>query len=431
MPKVTKELNHSPAVRGLLKGAIYVSVLLIASGWWLGKNYDVSQIEALRAVWRGGTWESLVAKIHYWSSGIILVTSFLAVLASLLSGDFRVSKVRWYGALVLFFSAYLLQITGNALPMDQHDVRTAAVEAGIAARAPAIGPQLAEAVRGGAAVTTQTIANWAEWHKLYLTGGYVLGLLLILVGMAGKPKETKSGLAIEDLLEFIPFVAAIALPFILSGPTGSLAQSADFNSPTAVPSWYALPLHALLRLGDSVSPDYGWLFFMGLPGLGSLLLLAAPFLFSKMGDGLRRVLVLVGLGGLGAVCFLYGSPIAPITGDQPVTQSSASWDGEESPIDARLAEMGAKVFQKNCIGCHGENAKGGSAPALTRFSTKTSVRQLMEFIKDPESVRKGSVMPPQKSLSEEELKAVAEYVRSPKESAPAKPQEPDEERAKV
>jgi len=83
--------------------------------------------------------------------------------------------------------------------------------------------------------------------------------------------------------------------------------------------------------------------------------------------------------------------------------SSASW----------AADDGAALYKTKCAGCHGANAEGKpaiKAPALK--GTTLEVSQLVEHITKGES---GSKAPHNKGiagLSDEQAKAIAEYIKT-------------------
>ena len=83
--------------------------------------------------------------------------------------------------------------------------------------------------------------------------------------------------------------------------------------------------------------------------------------------------------------------------------STASW----------AAEDGAALYKKKCAGCHGANGEGKpamKAPALK--GTKLEASQVAQHITKGES---GSKAPHNKGISgvsEEQAKAIAEYIKT-------------------
>lgn len=418
MGRVPDAKNQSPLARGLLKASLVVGVSAIASGWYLGhsqglfSNYP-QNLESHRDIWRGAELGGLVARLHYWSSFVLIVSLLAALIAMFWQGDFRASKLRWFGALAMFATTLGLQITGNAIPMDRHDVRTVVVETGIAGRSPFASEQVAEFARGGNAVTEQTFRLWAEWHRMGITAMFVGALLLTLIAVI--PKFTgKVDSRPEQYGVLVPIVSTGILALAFQGPTGDMAVGRDFSSGAALPSWYVLPMHVLLKLFDSIDPKIGWIGAFLIPGLVGFAVLTVPFWAKGLAEAPRRAIMMFGIMALGVIMALNGTTPAPISGEQPVADDQVASTDRIRPIDANLATLGRKVFQKNCSGCHGQDAVGGpAAPKLQGFGARIDDPVwIMRFIRHPESVRPGSPMPAIRNLADPELEAVAEYVRS-------------------
>ncbi len=65
-----------------------------------------------------------------------------------------------------------------------------------------------------------------------------------------------------------------------------------------------------------------------------------------------------------------------------------------------------KLYNTNCGICHGKNGRKGLAGARILPESKLTVEERIEIIK----YGKGQMMPYEKLLSEEEIKAIAEYT---------------------
>ena len=80
-----------------------------------------------------------------------------------------------------------------------------------------------------------------------------------------------------------------------------------------------------------------------------------------------------------------------------------------------FAADGKKVFETYCWGCHHQSAVA-FAPPFTEIASKRSAQEIRAMITDPKRVSKvfgykRNAMPPFK-LSEDELKAITEYILS-------------------
>ncbi|KKI84566.1 cytochrome c oxidase subunit II [Shouchella clausii] len=95
----------------------------------------------------------------------------------------------------------------------------------------------------------------------------------------------------------------------------------------------------------------------------------------------------------------------------------------EQEATAANAEAGYEAFQENaCISCHAIGGQGMSTgPALTNFGDRQTLagvydidddELLKEWIRDPQSLKQGNNMPAHPDISDEDLDAIVEYLRS-------------------
>lgn len=95
----------------------------------------------------------------------------------------------------------------------------------------------------------------------------------------------------------------------------------------------------------------------------------------------------------------------------------------DSKPKTATAEKGAELFAQSCIGCHaiegGDFQQGGdSAPNLTGYGNRTEIAGFLEYteenmkrwLKDPEKVKPGSLMPGFGNMSDDQLDALTEYL---------------------
>ena len=346
------------------------------------------------------TW---LASFHYWSSGMLILASAVAVVWGLLSRVYEHAPKVWTAVLLLALCGFLGQVTGNLLPLEQHDVQTAVVEGNIAARAPLIGEASKELVFGGSRFSEATVSRWYGFHRF--------GLSLLLIGgvllLGSSRREIKTG-----SLLVAPIVIALLLS-LLPAPSGPLATAADFQAFDARPSWYTLPLHGLLRMFDAVGA--GWIGAMVIPGALVAFLFALPLLAKRLSYSAIRAVV--GVFGLVTVVATVGwaGMSAPISGPQLVA-TQAPVEASFVPIDRELARRGKDLFSsKGCIGCHTSHGVGTGSISLEGVGKRQPGREwYLRFIRNPQSVRPGSTMPAQSGLIDEELAALADFVRQPR-----------------
>jgi cytochrome c oxidase cbb3-type subunit III len=78
--------------------------------------------------------------------------------------------------------------------------------------------------------------------------------------------------------------------------------------------------------------------------------------------------------------------------------------------DAKMAAEGAKIFGPTCGFCHGSNARGGSAPDLLRSSVVLDDSQGELIGKTVHEGRPAKGMPAFPSLTDEQVRDIAEYL---------------------
>lgn len=404
-----ERLKVPRAVAALLGGAWLLVGLQVFTGVALSGQYKPGLEAAhasVEAISRSSTW-GFVAGFHYWASAALIVSVGVACLWMLLSGAVRRdTKSLWWCALVLLVLVVGLQITGNALPASQHDVRTVNIEAGIIGGVPGSGPALRSIVLGGDQFAQATLDRWYGLHRVALTAGVLLFTLLGL--LVSKRMAVK-----------IPVLGALAIPVVailltaaFGLPLGARAGEEDFAAMGANPMWYVYPNHAMLVLFGKMSPGAQWIGAILVPLVGLVALLLLP-VFSKDGKAGKWI------GGLGMLCIvivcgLAGTPVQSPFTEPTFREEMAQTDGF-GEIDEALAGRGELAFDREgCLSCHRVGARGQSdaGPNLAGVGSRQADPQwYVELLKDPASKNR-STMPAFDDLPEKDLRALAEYLRS-------------------
>ncbi len=397
---------------GLAMGLAVLTLLQALLGAYVSVRYEASlagahgSVEALRNDSLG----AFLQGFHYWGSAIAILLGSLLLGGLLWAGWYEKGRrAIWFAALLFATGSIGLQLTGNVLPMDRHDVQTAVVEAGIAGRTPFVGEQIASLMLAGERFGQPTLDSWYLAHRWVFTPVVALGALLLAVrarGAKGAP-----------WLAAIPAGAGAALALLLPAPSGIGATAADFASMDAVVSWYVWPMHGALRAFETFLPGQGWLGSAVLPGLFVAFLAAVPWLSTKVsGSAIRGTFAFFVLAF--AFCAgAYGGLPAPLSGSQEVVSGSGRGPATGAkPIDAKLAARGLELFNSTCAGCHGVGGGGTrTAPRLREvFRKYADAEWYKRFIRDPASVKPGTTMPAFDQLTESELSALAEWLRKPK-----------------
>lgn len=393
----------------LAYGSVLLLAVLIVTGIVLELQYVATeaQAHATAVQLRNDALLGKLVRIHYWgSAGLILCASVL-VGAMLWSGSYaKPHRVAWIGAVLLMLGALGLQITGNLMPLDAHDVQTAVVESSIASQVPLAGGATAKLMLRGDTFTERTLTAWHFAHEWLLPVAVVVGAFILLLAFR------RSG-SRPSWLALLPTLAVLAVAMSLPSPTGIAATQGDYASYDATVSWYVWPMHGAMTAMESLAPGYGWVGSALLPGLLVGFLLLLPLVQPKV--AIARTTLLAFLVIFGIASLTHGGPVAPISGPQEPARSSDT--APAKAIDSELARQGRELFNKvGCVGCHGrDGAAPKSAPRLTKVWEKHSDAEwYMRFIRDPKQVEPDSIMPAFPKLSDEELRALAEFLRNPK-----------------
>lgn len=94
---------------------------------------------------------------------------------------------------------------------------------------------------------------------------------------------------------------------------------------------------------------------------------------------------------------------------------------EGNTASKESSDLGEATFANSCLGCHavsGVGVSGGMGPNLTTFGDRNrvagfldhTVEKTADWINDPESYKPGNLMTGKYKVSEDEAKAIAEYL---------------------
>lgn len=357
--------------------------------------------------------KQVLVHFHYCASGMLLLGSGLLLLIYFGLGKFDWEvRWRWWSALSVFGSCFSMQLSGNLLPLDQHDVHTWNTEAMLVSRIPLIGNSISQQMLAGTSFSQDTLSRVYSLHLIVL---FVVCVAAVLGLILSERKRESSALPWKVGMAFL--LVPVCLSFVLKSPSGVAAQASDFALSRALPSWYTAPLHAAQAQWGEWINGGSWLGVALFPGCLLLALVLAPILSRRF--TVRSVRVLIGV-----LCLPMALPsvlqfpkVAAPFGDQQVVQSELGSKGQVQPINPLLATKGEALFQRlGCTGCHGARGEGSrSAPNLQKlYLQKPSTDQLVQFLRDPTQKNPGSIMPKFGSQPREDLMAVAEYLRSGK-----------------
>lgn len=384
-------------------------LLIAATGLLLARAYTPEVDSAYASAHSLTGWLAYLRGLQYWGGNLALLIAGLTTFGMLWYGWWKHGRALWLLMLGLFATTLLAHVSGKPLPLSRHDARTIVVEARIAGLTPMIGDTLQSWLLPENRVDDRALQNWYTLHRTI--GGILAPTLALCMLIVLYRSGLRASVALVAL--------AIALGFILAllgAPSGEAAQPSDLNGGAVSPMWYVIPLHALLRWSQSFSPELGWVGASLVPLAAFLFLFLLPwFAQYRWSSVVARGVALIGSFVVVAAYAQFGGTMQNPLTRATVSASSTAPDPSREDVNNRLISSGAEVFEReNCRSCHTLDGVGarGPGPALDtvgkRFQRR---RELMEFLRDP-AAQGAALMPSYDSLSEEDLAALAEFLRA-------------------
>jgi quinol-cytochrome oxidoreductase complex cytochrome b subunit len=130
----------------------------------------------------------LVRGMHRWGASVFIILMFFHMARVFLFGAYKYPReLNWIVGALLLITGMLEGFTGYLLPWDQTAYWATVVGININASAPFLGPFLAQFLRGGAEIGTDTLSRWYALHMLLIPGALfaLIGLHLYLVVRLG------------------------------------------------------------------------------------------------------------------------------------------------------------------------------------------------------------------------------------------------------
>lgn len=397
--------------RGLLSTGVAASAMLLllvaVTGVLLSWKYVPQVGSAYESVSDLSGWLGYVRGFQYWGGNIALMLVAVTVFGMLWYGWWKHGRALWLLTLSLLCATFLAHVSGKPLPLTRHDARTIVVEARTAGLTPAVGSALQKWLLPSGRVDDPTVSNWYATHR-------ASGLLVALLALAALVVLYRGGHRVAAFPAITPALICLILG-ALGAPPGDAAQEQDLQGGVVAPMWYVIPLHALLSWSQSVSPGAAWVGISAVPLALAALLFSLPWL-ARYGWSLAvaRSIALIGALAVVAAYAQFGGAMQnPFSRTLP--ELAVNSPASREPLNDALIARGARVFDReNCRSCHSLGGAGarGPGPALDGAGKRHPNRaRLMEFLRDP-GAQGATLMPSYDSLSEEELAALAEFLRS-------------------
>jgi len=122
---------------------------------------------------------SLVRNMHRWAAHLMVLTVFLHMIRVFYHGAYKPPReFNWVVGVVLLLLTLLLSFTGYLLPWDQTAYWATVVGINLNGTAPFLGPFLADFLRGGSEIGSETLARFYSMHMLIIPG-----LIFALIGL--------------------------------------------------------------------------------------------------------------------------------------------------------------------------------------------------------------------------------------------------------
>jgi quinol-cytochrome oxidoreductase complex cytochrome b subunit len=202
----------------------------------------------------------LVRAVHVWSADLFVGCLLLHAFTILARRSYRPpQELSWLSGLLLLGLGLGLAFTGAVLPWNQRAYTDARVGSEFARYFPLIGDWLERLMRGGREVTSSTLAHAYGFHVAVLPAAITALVGVHLFVLARKPPG-RSLLTKGPTIPLYPdffvrqavaltgvLVVVLTLATFVDRPLGAAADPRLPTPAGALPPWYFLPAHAIVR----------------------------------------------------------------------------------------------------------------------------------------------------------------------------------------
>jgi ubiquinol-cytochrome c reductase cytochrome b subunit len=404
---------------------LFVFVIQVVTGVWQlfwyvpTPDYAYQSVMYLRQEVPFG-W--LIHGLHAWGSNAFIILMFLHMLRVFVWGAYKHPRqLTWLLGTLLFLTVLAMTFTGALLPWDELGYWAAEVGTSIAGTVPIVGFLIKELIRGGAAMSQDSLSRFFIGHVAILPG--ILAALVVLhvvafrqygsVGPWKEEKRRKSGWfwpdqIVKDLIVMtVIFLALVGLSAFWRAPVTGPADHID-NVITPKPEWQFLSIYQFLKLFKGRWEPVGT---TGVPLLLFLIVFLLPFYDrNDRRDPRHRPFAMAGatvlMAWLGIYTYLgfISNPGASATASVTVSSSASSG-----------VRAGATLFtSQGCIACHTVRGQGGSmGPDLSNIGAQGLSRAwLTQQIQNPTSHNPSTQMPAFGSLSDQQVNQLVDFLES-------------------
>ncbi|MEK6675494.1 MAG: cytochrome bc complex cytochrome b subunit [Planctomycetota bacterium] len=263
----------------------------------------------------------LYRQIHAWGASIMILVVVLHMIRTFFSGAYKKPReLTWFTGVLIFVGTITFGFTGYLLPWNQIAFWATTVGTESANKVPVIGGWLQYFLRGGDAVTGETLSRFFVVHVIILpwilTG--LIGIHLVLMRINNlatlervgeeRPLDPQRGIpffpvhvAKESVVAVLLLAVLVTLSVLAPWEIGDPAD--PLSTPEHIkPEWYFLPSYQLLKYFEG---RYGAVLGILACSLPFLLLLFWPFLDRGKERHPKKRPWAVGLGLLGLFSALF------------------------------------------------------------------------------------------------------------------------------
>ncbi len=404
---------------------LFVFVIQVVTGLWQMFWYVPTTDHAYQSVMyirQEVPFGWLIHGLHAWGSNIFIVLMFLHMVRVFVWGAYKQPRqLTWLLGCLLFFTVLGMTFTGALLPWDELGYWAAEVGTSIAGTVPVVGFFLKELIRGGAAMSQETLSRFFLGHIALLPG--VLAALILAhvvafrqygsVGPWHEEKRLKSGRfwpdqIVKDLIVIlVVFLGLVGLSAFWRAPVTGPADPID-NILTPKPEWQFLSLYQFLKLFKGRWEPVGT---TGVPLVLFLIIVLLPFYDrSKKRNPLRRPIAMTG-----AFLLIAWIGVYTYLGYRSKPGASATASVKVSASASPGVKAGATLFsQQGCFACHTVHGQGGNVgPNLSNIGAEGRSRQwLTQQIRNPKSHDPSTKMPAFDSLSGQQVGHLVDFLES-------------------
>ncbi len=249
--------------------ALFLMINQIITGILLMVYYRPTEDTAFESVkfimtkaWLG--W--LIRGLHSWGADLMILALILHMFRTFWMGAFKKPReMTWLVGVVIFFVVLTFGFTGYLLPWNQLSYWATTVGTEVAGAVPWAGEFIKYLLRGGDAVSEETLARFYTVHVVVLPWVLVglVGIHLFLMRLQGlspmEPVGQEKPLTRENGIPFFPnhvIKEAVVFPFFFLFLVGvvvlfppELGEKANpLSTPEGIkPEWYFLPTYQLLK----------------------------------------------------------------------------------------------------------------------------------------------------------------------------------------